>query len=266
MIHKTAQVSADAVLGENVEVGPFAIVEGEVKIGPGTVIGAHSMISRYTTIGSSCYIYPYASIGTPPQDVGFVEAPTRLEIGDNTTIREFVTINRGTEKGGGVTRVGKDNYIMSYCHIAHDCLLGEGVVMVNAASLSGHVEVGDFAVLSAYAGVIQFVRIGASAFLGARAGLDKDVPPFSMATGYRARIYGLNLVGLRRRGFPRDVIKTLKEVYRILFRSEMLLDDAVKRVEEEFGDLAQVRELLDFIKSSKKGIAAGNNREGYWEK
>lgn len=266
MIHNTAQVSADAVLGENVEVGPFAILEGDVKIGDGTVIGAHAMVSRYTTIGSSCYIYPYASIGTPPQDVGFVEAPTNLVIGDKTTIREFVTINRGSEKGGGVTRVGRENYIMAYCHIAHDCLLGDGVVMVNAASLSGHVEVGDYAVLSAYTGVIQYVRIGSHSFLGARAGLDKDVPPFAMATGYRARIYGLNLVGLRRRRFPRETIKALKEVYRILFRTEMLLEEAAHKVEEEFGDLAEVRELLEFIRSSKKGIAVGNNREGYWEK
>lgn len=266
MIHATAQVSADAKLGENVQVGPFAIVEGGVEVGEGTVVGAHAMLTGYTEIGNNCNIYPYASLGTPPQDVAFVEAPTRLVIGEETTIREFVSINRGTEKGGGITRVGRNNYIMAYCHIAHDCLLGDHVVMVNAASLSGHVEVGDFAVLSAYTGVIQYVRIGAHSFLGARSGVDKDVPPFALATGYRARIFGLNLVGLRRRKFPRETIKTLKEAYRILFRSDMILEEAVRKVDEELGEVPEVRQLLDFIRSAKRGIAVGNNREAYWEK
>ncbi|MBW2618088.1 MAG: acyl-ACP--UDP-N-acetylglucosamine O-acyltransferase [Deltaproteobacteria bacterium] len=255
LIDTTAVVSPQAELGQNVKVGPYAVVEEDTVIGDETFIEAHATIKAQTTIGRRCRIYPYASIGTDPQDINYAGQETHLIIGDDNTIREFTTINRGTPGGGGVTRIGDHNMLMAYTHVAHDCQIGSDVVMVNLATLGGHVVIEDWAVLGGVSAVHQFCRIGAHAFIGGMTGVERDVPPFCMASGQRARLYGLNAVGLRRRGMPAETIRLLKEAYKSLFRNHgAVLAQSLDQVEAEMGDVPEVRQMIDFIRASTRGV------------
>ncbi len=252
-------VSPKAELDRGVVVGPYSIVEEKTFIGAGTEIDAHVMIKSCTTIGPECRIYPYVSLGTDPQDVSYQGEETHLVIGQKNVIREFTTLNRGTPHGGGVTRLGDENMIMSYAHVAHDCQIGSHVVLVNLVTLAGHVVVEDWAVISGLAAIQQFCRVGTHAFIGARAGLDRDVPPFCLATGYRARLIGLNTVGLTRRGFGEEKLNHLKEAYRILFRKkDGVMATRLKKVEAELGHVPEVGRLVEFIRASERGICQPN--------
>lgn len=253
-VHPTAVVEDGARLGPGVEVGPYAVVGAGVVVGAGTSIGPHAVLRGPAVLGEKNRIFPFASLGTDPQDLKFRGEESRLEIGNGNTFREFVTVNRGTAGGGGVTRIGDENLLMAYTHVAHDCRLGDRVVMANGAQLGGHVEIGHFAVLGALCGIHQFVRIGESAMVGAGSMVSQDVPPFLNATGDRATLHGLNLVGLRRRGIPQDNISALKRAYRILFLRKLPLREAMAEVQRSLGEVPEVRRLVDFLEASRRGV------------
>ncbi|MBU2027277.1 MAG: acyl-ACP--UDP-N-acetylglucosamine O-acyltransferase [Pseudomonadota bacterium] len=253
-IHPTAFISPDATLEEGVEVGPYSIVGPDVHIGKNTVIGPHVVIESRTDIGEGCGISQFASIGGAPQDLKYRGEETRVVIGSHNTIREYVTINRATISDIGVTIIGDHNLLMAYCHVAHNCKLGNHIVMVNAANLAGHVHVEDFAIIGGLTGVHQFTRIGAHCIIGGASAVTKDIPPFVIASGNFAKLYGLNMIGLKRRGFTDETIGAIKEAYRIVFRSSLLLSAAIKKVEEVVEDLPEVRQFLDFIRKSERGI------------
>ncbi|MBU1149643.1 MAG: acyl-ACP--UDP-N-acetylglucosamine O-acyltransferase [Proteobacteria bacterium] len=253
-IHPTAFISPDATLEEGVEVGPYSIVGPDVHIGKNTVIGPHVVIESRTDIGEGCGISQFASIGGAPQDLKYRGEETRVVIGSHNTIREYVTINRATSSDIGVTIIGDHNLLMAYCHVAHNCKLGNHIVMVNAANLAGHVHVEDFAIIGGLTGVHQFTRIGAHCIIGGASAVTKDIPPFVIASGNFAKLYGLNMIGLKRRGFTDETIGAIKEAYRIVFRSSLLLSAAIKKVEEVVEDLPEVRQFLDFIRKSERGI------------
>lgn len=253
-IHSTAIIDPKAELGEDVTVGPYSIVGAHVRIGRGTVIDSHALIDRWTEIGSDCRISSFTSIGTPPQDISYAGEETRIVIGDRNTIREYATIHRGTKKGGGITTVGSDNYIMSYVHIAHDCRIGNHIVMANAATLGGHVRVEDYAVIGGLTGVHQFVRIGAYSMVGACSAVSLDVPPYVSAVGNRAELFGLNIVGLRRQGFDKTRVQKIKKAYNILFRSKHQLKDALTNVLDEIPDSEDVKQMVNFIRETRRGI------------
>lgn len=253
-IHPTAIVSPDATLAEGVEVGPYSIIGPDVHIGEGTVIGPHVVIESRTDIGEACRISQFASIGGDPQDLKYRGEETRLVIGSHNTIKEYVTINRATVSDIGVTIIGDHNLLMAYCHVAHNCKLGSHIVMANAANLAGHVHVDDHAIIGGLTGVHQFTRIGAHCIIGGASAVTKDVPPFVTASGNFAKLYGLNMIGLKRRGFADETIGALKEAYRIVFRSSLLLAAAIKKAEREVDDLPEVRQFLDFLRKSERGI------------
>jgi len=253
-IHPTALISPDATLEEGVEVGPYSIVGPDVHIGKNTVIAPHVVIESRTDIGEGCRISQFASIGGVPQDLKYRGEETRVVIGSHNTIREFVTINRATISDIGVTIIGDHNLLMAYCHVAHNCKLGNHIVMANAANLAGHIHVEDFAIIGGLTGIHQFTRIGAHCIIGGASAVTKDIPPFVMASGNFAKLYGLNMIGLKRRGFPDETIGAIKEAYRIVFRSSLLLSAAIKKVEEVVEDLPEVRQFLDFIRKSERGI------------
>jgi UDP-N-acetylglucosamine acyltransferase len=253
-IHPTAIVSPEAHLEEGVEIGPYAIIDSDVQIGKNTVIGPHVVIKSNTSIGEGCRFFQFSSIGDVPQDLKFKGEETRVIIGNYTTIREYVTIHRATSEDIGVTIVGDHNLIMAYCHVAHNCKLGNHIVMANAANLGGHVQVEDYAIISGLTGIHQFTRIGAHCIIGGASAVAKDVPPFVMASGNYAKLYGLNMIGLKRRGFKEDTIMALKKAYQIVFRSSLLLSVAIERVKQEIDDLPEVNHFIEFIESSKRGI------------
>lgn len=253
-IHPTAIVSPDAKLAEEVEIGPYSIIGSDVSIGKNTVIGPHVVIDDYTHIGENCRIFQFCSIGAPPQDLKFGGEKTRVVIGNFNTIREFVTIHRSTLADIGVTMMGDHNLIMAYCHIAHNCKLENHVIMSNAATLAGHVHVEDYAIISGLTGVHQFCRVGAHCMIGGCSAAVKDVPPYTIAQGNHAKLYGLNLVGLKRRNFSEKTIKAISDAYRIIFRSKMLLGDAIKKAETEVEGLPEVQHFIKFIKDSERGI------------
>lgn len=253
-IHPTAIVHPDAELASDVSIGPYSIIESDVEIGPGTEIGPHVVIKQYTTIGSGCKIYQFASIGEIPQDLKFKGEKSVLVIGDNNRIREFVTLNRGTEGGGGVTRIGNDNLFMAYAHVAHDCIIGNHAILANAATLGGHITVGDYASIGGLVAIHQFVRVGEHAFIGGKSAVPLDIPPFTLASGDRATLHGLNTTGLSRRGFPKETIQALKKAYRILFRSGLKLTEAVDKVKKELDGVPEIDRLLDFLNTSERGI------------
>lgn len=253
-IHPTAIISPDAQLEEGVEIGPYVVIGSDVKIGKNTIIGPHTVIDNFTHIGEGCHIFQFCSIGAPPQDLKFGGEKTRVVIGNNNTIREFVTIHRSTTADLGVTQIGDNNMIMAYCHVAHNCKLGSYIVMANAATLAGHIHVEDFAIIGGLTGIHQFSRIGAHSIIGGASGVPKDIPPYVMASGNRVKLYGLNLIGLKRRKFSENTIKALKEAYRIIFRSDLLLETALKKVEAEVEDCPEVRHLINFIRESKRGL------------
>lgn len=254
-IDPTARVAPDAVIGEEVEIGAYAAIESGVSIGAGTHVGPYCLIQGPTSIGPGCVLTGYASIGTPPQDHSYQGEDTRLEIGANNTIREFVTINRGTLKDRGVTTVGSHNLIMAYCHVGHDCTVGSHIVMGNGATLAGHVEIHDNAIIGGLTAVHQFTRVGSRAIVGGGSMVSLDIIPYAKASGDRAKLFGVNTIGLRRAGFATEQIKTVEKAYRILLKSKLLLKDALEALEREFHGDETVGVLVDFLKTSKRGIA-----------
>ena len=253
-IHPTAIVSPDAHLAEGVEIGPYSIIDSDVHIGKNTIIGPHVVIKAHTDIGEGCRFFQFSSIGEVPQDLKFKGETTRVVIGNHNVIREFVTIHRATSNDIGVTMIGDHNLLMAYCHIAHNCKLGNRIIMSNAANLAGHVHVEDFAIISGMTGVHQFTRIGAHCIIGGASAVSKDIPPFVMAAGNIAKLYGLNMIGLKRRGFKEETINALKQAYKIIFRSSLLLSVAIERVRQEVDDIPEVNHFIEFIKLSQRGI------------
>ncbi|MCC5794390.1 MAG: acyl-ACP--UDP-N-acetylglucosamine O-acyltransferase [Chromatiales bacterium] len=253
-IHETAIVDPGAQLAGGVRIGPYSVIGAGVEIGRGTVVGPHVVILGPTRIGEDNRIHQFASLGDAPQDKKYRGEPTRLEIGDRNTIRESCTINRGTAQDTGVTRVGCDNWIMAYAHIAHDCVVGSQVILSNNASLAGHVQVGDHAILGGFAGVHQFCHIGAHCFIGGFSAITRDVPPFLMVAGQPAAPHGINAEGLRRRGFDADTIRALKEAYRILYRAGLRLVEAREKLVELAAGAPAVQQLVDFIDRSERSL------------
>lgn len=261
-IHPTAIVEEGAVLAEDVEVGPYSIVGADVTLGAGVRLLAHVVVAGRTEVGAGTVIYPFASIGHKPQDLKYRDEPSRLIIGRNNTIREHVTMNPGTEGGGMETRVGDGGLFMVGSHVAHDCVIGDNVIMANNATLGGHVSVGDFAVLGGMCAVHQFVRIGAHAMIGGMSGVETDVIPYGSVTGNRAHLSGLNLVGMKRRGFSREDIHAVRNAYRMLFAGQDTLADRMPRVEREFGHVAAVMDILSFLRAdSARGICQPKAQE-----
>jgi UDP-N-acetylglucosamine acyltransferase len=254
MIHPTAIVSPKARIDKDVTVGPYAVIGDHVIIGPGTTIGPHAVIDPYVEIGPECHIFQFASVGAVPQSLKFKGEETWTKIGSRCIIREFVTINRGTADGGAVTRIGDDCLLMAYVHIAHDCCLGDNVVMANNATLAGHVTIGNHATVGGLSAIHQFVRIGDFAFLGGKSVVVKDITPYVLASGDRAKLHGLNQVGLKRQGFTPEALKQLKKTYRLIFRIGLTLNEAIERVMAEVEPIPEVQAFIEFIKSSERGI------------
>lgn len=253
-IHASAVIDPAARVAAGVSVGPFSIIGAQVEVGEGTWIGAHVVLDGRTRIGRDNRIFHFASIGAPPQDKKYAGEDTAVEIGNRNTIREYVTINRGTALDAGVTRLGDDNWVMAYVHFAHDCQIGSHTIFANACQLAGHVSVGDWAIFGATTLVHQFVHVGAHAFTGMGTYLPQDLPPFVTAAGNMARPYGINSEGLKRRGFaPRD-IAALKRAYRTLYRSGLGIDEARRNLEAQAAECPPVREILEFLARSKRGI------------
>ncbi|MEJ2724577.1 MAG: acyl-ACP--UDP-N-acetylglucosamine O-acyltransferase [Deltaproteobacteria bacterium] len=253
-IHSTAVLGPHAEIAEGVKIGPYSMISDYVTIGRDTEIGAHVVVEGHTQIGERNKIYPFTCIGTPPQDVGYRGEDTRLIIGDKNIIREYATIHRATTKQDWVTTVGNSNYIMAYAHVAHDCILGNHIIMSNVATLGGHITIGDHAILGGLVAVHQFVRIGTHAFLGGKSGVDRDVPPFMITAGERAKLYGINRLGLRRFGFSQEVIEGLKSAYRIIWKESKSLREGIEKVRREVSPFPELEVLLEFLDGSKRGI------------
>ncbi|HVE70873.1 MAG TPA: acyl-ACP--UDP-N-acetylglucosamine O-acyltransferase [Thermoanaerobaculia bacterium] len=255
MIDSTAIISSEAVLAPDVTVGPYTVIGPHVTIGAGTTIGPYTRIEGPTQIGERNQFAGQASIGTPPQDLKFRGEKTELRIGNDNVFREFVTVNRGTVGGGGITTVGSHGFFMAYAHVAHDSRVGDHTVFANNATLAGHVEVGDFATIGAFSAVHQFCRVGDHAFIGGGSICTQDVLPYVKTVGNRpAKTYGVNNIGLERKGFNKDTVEALQRAYRILTRSKMLLNDALEKIESELGFHAEVRYFAEFIRGSKRGV------------
>jgi UDP-N-acetylglucosamine acyltransferase len=253
-IHPSAIVSPQANIAKGVQIGPFSTIGENVAIGRDTIIGSHVVIDGHTVLGERNKVFPFVSLGLPPQDVNYRGEGTRLIIGDENIIREFVTVNRATTKQDWVTRVGDKNYLMAYAHIAHDCTLGNLIIMSNAATLGGHIEIGDHAIIGGLVAIHQFVRIGPYAFIGGKSAIVKDIPPFMMAAGDRARLFGLNQIGLKRGGFSQEKIQKLKRAYQIIWRDHHLLKEAMEVVRREIPPFSELDLLLDFLSSSERGV------------
>ena len=255
-IHPTAIVDKKAEIGPDVVVGPYCVIESDVLIGRGTKLGAYVSVQSGTAIGEDCHFYGHSSIGTDPQDLKYKGEPTRLQIGDRNVFREFITVNRGTPKGGGITIIGNDGLFMAYSHVAHDNKVGSQVIFANAATLAGHVTVGDHAQVGAFSAVHQFCRVGPHAFIGGFSVVTRDALPFVKTVGARneAKIYGINTIGLQRKGLPETSIGQLKDVYRILFRSQLNTTDALAKVRERQWSAPEVETLIQFIETSERGF------------
>ena len=254
MIHSTAIIHSGARLGAGVSVGPYSIIGEHVEIGDNTRIGPHVVISGHTRIGCDNRIFQFSSIGEIPQDKKYAGEPTRLEIGDRNTIREYCTLNLGTVQDAGVTRVGDDNWIMAYVHIAHDCQVGNKCTFANNASLAGHVTVDDWAILGGFTGVHQFCRIGAHVMTAVSTVILQDVPPYLMAAGNTAQPYGINVEGLKRRGFSADALLSLKRAYRTLYKSGLRLEEARAKLVEAAQTQPEIQLFVDFLDLSRRGI------------
>ena len=255
MIHRTALISDKAELADDVEIGPYAVIGDDVKVGRGTRIDSHVVVNGPTTIGENNRIYQFASIGDDPQDRKYRGEPTRLEIGDGNTIREYCTISRGTVDDAGITRLGNDNWIMAYVHIAHDCMIGNHTIMANNATLAGHVHVGDWAIFAGFSGAHQFCKIGAHAFLGMYAGANRDIAAYVTCSGVPARPRGINSEGLKRRGFDAGQIRNIKNAYRVVFRENRKLADAVDELSSLVDSQPELRPFLESLQQSDRGIA-----------
>lgn len=254
MIHPTALIAEDAQLADDVQVGPYCVIGADVKIASGCVLKSHVVIGPHTDIGHNNIIYPFACLGEAPQDKKFANEKTRLQIGDNNTIREYVTINRGTIDDRNVTQIGDDNWIMAYVHIAHDCVVGDHIIMANGTTLAGHVHIGDYVILGGFTKIHQFCRIGAHAFTAMDTALQKDVPPFVMAHGSPAKPRAINFEGLKRRGFSKQRISVIKKAYRYLYQSELSLKEALSSLQELAHDDEDVALMHDFISASQRSI------------
>ena len=253
-VHPTAIVDARAEIDGDVQIGPYCVIGAGVRIGKGCQVHSHAVISGRTTLGEGNVVFPFASIGDTPQDLKYKGEPSELLIGNRNTIREYVSLNPGTTGGGMVTRVGDQNLLMMQCHIAHDCLLGDRNVVANGATLGGHVVIEDFVIVGGLVGIHQFVRIGTGAILGAGSMVSKDVPPYCNATGDRAKLHGLNLEGLKRRGFDKTVIALLRKAYRIVFQSALRTEDALKKIREELPAIPEIEKFASFIAQSGRGV------------
>lgn len=253
-IHKTAIIGKKVVIDEDVYVGPFCVINGKVKVKKGTRLISHVVIEGTTEIGEECTIYPFASIGFPPQDLKYKNEDTGVVIGDRNIIREYVTIHRASVGGDYTTVVGNNNFLMSYVHIAHDCKVGSHIVMANAATLAGHVTVEDHAVIGGLVAVHQFARIGAYAMIGGMTAIAQDVPPYTVASGERGKLFGLNTIGIKRHGFTDSAIADMKKAYKILFREKHTMKAAIKKVQKDLPDTAELRHLIEFIENNKRGI------------
>ena len=253
-IHPTAIVHAGARLGAGVEVGPYSVIGEHVEVGDNTWIGSHVVIGGHTRIGRDNRIFQFCSVGEVPQDKKYAGEPTRLEIGDRNTIREFCTLNTGTVQDGGVTHLGNDNWIMAYVHVAHDCMIGNNTILANNATLAGHVHLGDWVFLGGFTTIHQFCKVGAHAMTAFTAAVSQDVPPYVTAAGNRAKPAGINSEGLRRRGFSSDAIAAIKRAYKTLYRQGLSLDEARQQLAEQGQQFAEVQLLVDFIASADRGI------------
>ncbi len=254
MIDSHAIVSPRAELAADVAVGPFSVIGPDVRIGPGTVVGPHVVINGPTTIGAGNRIHQFASLGDAPQDKKYGGEPTRLEIGDRNVFRESCTVNRGTTHDKGVTRVGDDNLFMAYSHVAHDCVVGCNTVFANCVSLGGHVEIGDWVVLGGLSAIHQFCKIGAHAFLAGGSIVTRDVPPYVMVAGNHAVPHAINSEGLKRRGFTEEQIRGIREAYRVVYRCDLKLSEALARLERPAAERPELRLFVDFIRSSTRSI------------
>lgn len=256
MIHPTAIIAPGAQLDSTVSVGPYAVIGEHVSIGPGTTVGPHAVIEGRTEIGAENRIFQFASVGAVPQDLKFHGEETTLTIGDRNKIREFVTIHLGTEDGGGVTSVGNDNLFMAYSHVAHDCIVKDHVILANAATLAGHVEVDDFAILGGLSAVHQFTRIGCHVMASGGSMIAQDVAPYSIVQGDRATTVGINLTGLKRRGYSPEALGNIKQMYKIVFRSNLKLEESIAKIEADFPpDADEVVTYLTFLRKSTRGLA-----------
>jgi UDP-N-acetylglucosamine acyltransferase len=253
-VHPTAMVHPGAQLDPEVEIGPYCYVGDKVSIEAGTRICDHARVEGWTRIGKGCQLYPFAVVGAAPQDLKYKGEPTELIVGPRNIFREFCTIHRGTVSGGGRTIIGSDNVFMAYSHVAHDCKIGNHVILANGATLAGHIEIQDHAIIGGLVAIHQFVRIGAYAMVGGFSGIAQDVPPYMLASGSRARLYGLNVVGLKRHGFSKETIQALRRAYRILFRSALVLQVAVDKIRRELPSLPEIENLISFVQESKRGI------------
>lgn len=253
-IHPSAIVSSSAQIGDDCFIGPFCTVGDEVTLADGVRLDSHDVVDGKTTIGKETRVYPFVSIGLAPQDLKYGGEPTAVEIGERNHIREFVTVHRGTAGGGGITRIGSDNLLMAQAHVAHDCQLGSHIIMANAATLAGHVEIADRASVGAYSGVHQFCRVGYEAFIGGYSVVVKDAPPFAIIQGNHAKCYGLNRIGLKRRGYSKDTIEKLNHAYHLYLSAKLNTTQAIDRIREEIKDCREVDLLVEFIESSKRGV------------
>jgi len=253
-IHKTAIVGKKVELAGDVVIGPYCIIGDGVVINKGTRLISHVVAEGRTQIGEGCTIHPFATVGLPPQDIKYKGEPTGVKIGKGCIIREYASIHRGSVGGDGFTKIGDNNFIMAYCHVAHDCLIGSSNIMANAATLAGHVMIEDFTFIGGVVVVHQFTRIGAYAMVGGFSGIGQDIPPYTMASGARAKLYGLNSVGLKRRGFPDETVNALKKAYKILFREKRTLADALKAIKTDLPQLPEIKHLAEFIEKNKRGI------------
>lgn len=251
-IHPTAVIGNNVKLAPGVKVGPYCVLDGDITIGEGSELKSHVVVGGHTAIGKRCKIYPFASLGHPPQDLKYKGEKSQLVIGDDNTIREYVTMNPGTESGGMLTKIGNHCLFMIGAHVAHDCKIGDHVILVNNATLGGHVEIGDYAIVGGLSAVHQFVRIGAHAMIGGMSGVEHDVIPYGSVMGERANLAGLNLVGLKRRGFDRDTIHALRNAYKLLFEDEAgTLVDRAEKIRKQYGSVQAVMDIIGFM--SDKG-------------
>lgn len=254
-IHPTAIIDVEASITSDLEVGPYSIIGAGVTIGPGCVIGPHMRIEGPTAIGERNRFFGQSSVGTGPQDLKFKGERTELVIGNDNTFREFVTLNRGTAGGGGISTIGNSNFFMAYSHVAHDCHVGSNVIFANNATLAGHVTVGDFATVGAFCAVHQFCRVGDHAFIGGFTVVTQDALPYVKTVGNRpAKTYGINTIGLQRKGFPDETIKALQRAYRLLRQSKLRLEDALMQIESDLGLYPEVRYFVEFIRGAERGI------------
>lgn len=253
-IDPRAVVAPTTKLADDVEVGPYAVVGPDVELGPGCRIGPHAVVTGWTRLGARNKVFQFASIGDAPQDKKYAGEPTRVEIGDDNTFREYVTVNRGTNHDKGVTRIGNDNLFMASSHVAHDCVIGNHTVFANLATLAGHVEIDDYVILAGFTGVHQFCKIGAHAFIGNNTAVTRDVPPYVMAVGQPAEPHSINSKGLSRRGFTPEQVRHIKEAYRILYRSELSLETAIERLRENAKTQPELIPFVEFFARSTRSV------------